>query len=119
LLQNVGGRIAQLLKAGIDSYFESSSVAESVSKSITKSTDTPPVPSANAIGTNSFAGGWSRVGESGPELLWLPPRAGVYPQRGTEQRSGDTHIWNVTVANDIDVQSLAYKVSQIQQRKRG
>jgi phage-related protein len=42
----------------------------------------------NASGTLSAAGGWSRVGERGPELVRLPAGSRVYPARQTERIEG-------------------------------
>ena len=42
----------------------------------------------NASGTLSAAGGWSKVGERGPELVRLPAGSRVYPARQTERMQG-------------------------------
>lgn len=42
----------------------------------------------NASGTLSAAGGWSKVGERGPELVRLPAGSRVYPAQQSERMAG-------------------------------
>lgn len=59
----------------------------------------------NAGGTDNWRGGWTRVGESGPETVYLPQGA----QIATAQESrggGDTFIFNVNADKLRDIQQL-------------
>lgn len=50
----------------------------------------------NAGGTDNWRGGWSWVGESGPELTWLPPQTQVLSRQASEDAvTGDTY--NITI----------------------
>lgn len=53
--------------------------------------------SANATGTSYFAGGWTTVGEHGPELLSLPAGSKILSNPVTHQVSGGSRPVYVTV----------------------
>ena len=54
----------------------------------------------NAAGTDNWRGGLSWVGENGPELMYLPPRAQVTSASESREVGGDTIIVNVS-ARDV------------------
>ena len=77
----------------------------------------------NAIGTNSWRGGMTWVGETGPELVSLPPRTRIFnPDESMALAGaggGDVYVTiNATVADSIDVQQMAYRVADILRRRR-
>ncbi|MDB5461382.1 MAG: hypothetical protein JWO72_3123 [Caulobacteraceae bacterium] len=50
----------------------------------------------NAQGTDNWRGGWSEVGEQGPEKVWMPPGSKVFSNAKSSQMGGQTVI-NVQV----------------------
>ena len=77
----------------------------------------------NAIGTSSWRGGMTWVGETGPELVSLPPRTRIFnPDESMALAGaggGDVYVTiNATVADSIDVQQMAYRVADILRRRR-
>lgn len=71
-----------------------------------------------ASGTNDWRGGWTIVGEQGPELVNLPRHSTVYPARQTEAMlagagGGDVQV-NIaaTVTQDIDVVQLTRQIAR-------
>lgn len=77
-----------------------------------------------ATGTRYWRGGVTMVGEHGPELVALPRGAAVYSAAQSRNllaaaASGGPSV-NVTahVYNDLDVQSLAYRVADVISRRR-
>lgn len=69
-------------------------------------------------------GGWSLVGERGAELVRLPRGSRVYPAGETAMalagaNGGDVHVHlgPVTINNDMDVEVLAYRVSEVIRRR--
>lgn len=117
---NIGGKIAKVLKQGIDEYFQSANIADSVGSAV-KSNSTTSVTSPNAIGTYNWRGGLTRVGETGMEVLDIPRGTRIYGSGETSAMGGGTTITNhfhVNVTNDVDVRKLAYQVTDIQNRQR-
>lgn len=122
-LKNVGGKIAQLIKKGIDDYFKDAALADSISSGVssTTSNNTPTIPGQNASGTSFWRGGLTWVGERGAELVNLPRGAQVFNNGQSMAMAGaggggDIHI-HATINTPIDVEKLAYRVSQIQQKR--
>lgn len=122
-LKNVGAKIAQLIKKGIDDYFKDAALADSISNSVSSTTSnaTPTIPGQNASGTSFWKGGLSWVGERGAELVNLPRGAQVFNNGQSMAMAGaggggDIHI-HATINTPIDVEKLAYRVSQIQQKR--
>lgn len=78
----------------------------------------------NAIGTSNWRGGMTWVGETGPELVALPRGSRIFSNSESQQmvaagNSGPAVvIQNVTVANGVDVEALAYRVASAVQRRR-
>ena len=125
-LENVGEKIAQILKTGIANGFKSADVAAMVNNGVntttTTTTTTPATTPGNATGTNFWRGGYSRIDERGGEIVDLPRGSRVYPRdlsvAMANSGGGDTHIHvNATVNSQLDIERIAYRVSQIQQRR--
>jgi hypothetical protein len=53
------------------------------------------VYSGNASGTHNWRGGWTWVGENGPELMRLP--RGTQIQTAQESRSSGGDVYNITI----------------------
>lgn len=66
-----------------------------------------------AEGTNFAPGGWSVVGERGPELVNLPRGSQVIPNNRTEQyfNGGNVNIAAVYVSSEGDIQTLAQQLA--------
>lgn len=72
---------------------------------------------ANANGTDNWAGGWSMVGEKGPEPVWMPPGSRVVSNAQSSQMGG--HTFNITLnAPGADAGSAANIQRQIAMLKR-
>lgn len=80
------------------------------------------LPGTNAVGTNFWGGGVSLVGETGPELVYMPRGSKVAHSGETRAllagAGGDVQV-NVyaTVANGIDVNALAYEIADVLRRR--
>jgi hypothetical protein len=75
-----------------------------------------------ATGTQFAPGGMAMVGERGPELVALPRGSRVYNAEQTARagQGGINVTINASVADGIDMESLAYRIaSMIQQKQRG
>lgn len=78
----------------------------------------PPAgqPGANAQGTSHWRGGWTWVGEQGPELVALPAASRIYPadtsRRMAADGAGVQVTVNANVAGDMDLHQLAYRVAE-------
>lgn len=74
---------------------------------------------ANALGTRSFAGGASLVGEHGPELVSLPAGANIFSANetramlsGAGSDGGITiNLSGMKIEHDLDLESLAYELA--------
>lgn len=80
-------------------------------------------PGVNATGTTSWRGGMTWVGEFGPELVSVPRNSQIYSAANSRQMvaagaGGGTTI-NIypTVNNGQDVESIAYRVRDILERR--
>jgi len=75
----------------------------------------------NAAGTSSFRGGWSLVGEEGPELMRLPRGTRIWDAQVTAgaMGGGGVTIEKVVINNGMDVADLGYRIEQAQRRRRG
>jgi hypothetical protein len=79
----------------------------------------------NAEGTPFWRGGLSWVGEEGPELINLPRGAQVFPSdvsremAGAGAGGGVQITVNATVANELDLHQLAYRLATEFERWRG
>lgn len=76
----------------------------------------------NAIGTNYWTGGMSLVGETGPELVYVPQGSRILNSKDTRMAltgAGESVQVNVyaTVANSIDINSLAYEIADVLRRR--
>jgi hypothetical protein len=85
-------------------------------------TNTPPTTAGNAIGTSSWRGGMTWVGETGPELVSLPPRTRIFnPAESMALAGGGGDVYvtvNATVSNAVDVEQLAYRVVDVIRKRR-
>jgi hypothetical protein len=77
---------------------------------------------SNAVGTPSFPGGWTKVGEFGPEMVRLPAGSKIYSANETQAMMGGQggsvlNMGPVYVANDVDIEALAYRVATINARR--
>lgn len=77
----------------------------------------------NAIGTSSWRGGMTWVGETGPELVSLPSRTRIFNPAESMALAGagggDVYVTvNATVSNAVDVEQLAYRVVDIIRKRR-
>jgi TP901 family phage tail tape measure protein len=122
-LKTVGGKIAKLLKLGIDEYFKDASIVDSVKNSLPSKPPVVPVKiPGNALGTAYWRGGLSWVGERGAELVNLPRGSQVFSNSQSMAMAGvgggDINVYiNATVDNRLDLESLAYTVAQKIQRR--
>jgi len=76
-----------------------------------------------AIGDSNWRGGITWVGETGPELVSLPARSRIYSNAESMAMAGaggNTFNVNVyaTVDNQIDVETMAYRVADVIRRRR-
>lgn len=71
-------------------------------------------PAANATGTSFFSGGWTTVGEHGPELVKLPTGSRVMSNSETRQAGGQgkyqINIEHMEVRNDGDIERIADEI---------
>ena len=49
----------------------------------------------NASGTDNFPGGWSWVGENGPERIWMPQGSRVFTAQESRSMGGD--VFYITI----------------------
>lgn len=77
------------------------------------SSGSPPL-AANATGTSFFRGGWTTVGEHGPELLNLPAGSKVMTNSETRQAGGQKSfqltIEHMEVRSDSDIERVADEI---------
>ena len=76
----------------------------------------------NAVGTNYWGGGVSLVGETGPELVYVPQGSRILNSKDTRMAlagSGESVQVNVyaTVANNLDINTLAYEIADVLRRR--
>ena len=78
----------------------------------------------NAAGTSNWRGGWTLVGEEGPELVNLPKHSAIYPADESQdmmaqgQASGGSVIVYATVANQQDIEVLTQRIAERLRRRR-
>ncbi len=80
-------------------------------------TTTPP---GNARGTPFWHGGYTVVGEEGPELVSLPRGSRVWDAGTTASMLGGgdgVTIQTVNINNGMDVEQLGYRLKQLQRRR--
>lgn len=83
-----------------------------------------PTPPNNAVGTSNWRGGLTRVGETGPETVWLPPHSRIFsPDESMQLAGGGEGISitiNATFTDALDINQLAHQVADIiSRRQRG
>lgn len=73
-----------------------------------------PAPAANATGTSFFRGGWTTVGEHGPELLNLPTGSRIMTNSESRQAGGQKkfqiNIEHMEVRSDRDIERIADEI---------
>lgn len=66
---------------------------------------------ANATGTSFFSGGWTTVGEHGPELMHLPTGSKIMTNSQSVQAGGNKqyhiNIEHMEVREESDIEKLA------------
>ena len=82
----------------------------------------PDIPGlgGNALGTNFWRGGFSWVGEAGPELVYLPRGSGVDSASDSRSRKDGGQgisIGAVYVQNEMDAYTMAYQLNDLQKRR--
>lgn len=60
----------------------------------------------NAGGTDNWRGGWTTVGEAGPELVSLPRGARVMTAQESREVGGDTFVFNIDAKNIQEINQL-------------
>jgi TP901 family phage tail tape measure protein len=71
------------------------------------------------LGTSYAHGGWTWVGEAGPELVRLPRGAEVVPNRQSEQMAAggvSVTVQQMNVRSDLDIYEIAYRVRDLIER---
>ena len=71
----------------------------------------------NAAGTDSWRGGWSWVGENGPELLRLPQGTQVMSNQASHSLGGDTYYITIDAKNIQEFEDII-RIVQTQRRRR-
>ena len=71
----------------------------------------------NAPGTDSWRGGWSWVGENGPELLRLPQGTQVMSNQASRSLGGDTYYITIDAKNIQEFEDII-RIVQTQRRRR-
>lgn len=74
-------------------------------------------PDTNATGTSYFSGGWTQVGEHGPELVNLPGGSKIFSNQTSSQmvsggRSVNVHIDHMEVRSEEDIDRVAEKLAK-------
>lgn len=73
-----------------------------------------PAPAANATGTSFFRGGWTTVGEHGPELLQLPTGSKILSNAETKQTGSgkgvQINIEHMEVRSEADIERVAEEI---------
>ncbi|MCB1715034.1 MAG: phage tail tape measure protein [Candidatus Competibacteraceae bacterium] len=121
-LKNFGERVLEYVfqgysEAAKEKNWPGATVGEAAAGAADTATGT-----GNAIGTRNWRGGLSWVGETGPELVALPRGSRIFSPNESMALAGGGGV-NVTVnvgtvANDVDIQRLAYQIADIVQRRR-
>lgn len=57
----------------------------------------PKYVSYNAAGTDNWKGGWTWVGEGGPEKVWLPQGSKIYSNEESREMAGGVNIGTVVI----------------------
>lgn len=71
---------------------------------------------AHATGTQYFSGGWTTVGEHGPELMNLPEGTKIFSNQESRTVQGDRHvsisIAHMEVRSDADIEAIAEELAK-------
>lgn len=72
--------------------------------------------SAHATGTSYFAGGWTTIGEHGPELMNLPSGTKILSNQESNNVRGNTavtvHVEHMEVRSDADIEAVAEELAK-------
>ena len=71
----------------------------------------------NASGDQNFGGGFTWVGENGPELAYLPQGTRIYSNQESRGMGGDTFNFNIEARSIKELNDLV-KMAQEERRKR-
>ena len=76
------------------------------------------VAGAFASGVDSAPGGWSWVGEQGPELMYVPRGASITPAAQSAKQAGGVtiNVSNMQVRSDQDIPRIAQELYNLQRR---
>jgi tape measure domain-containing protein len=118
-LNDVGASMADVVFAGFRAQAGTLPWGGTVPASRTPPPSTTAPVGKSAAGTAWWRGGWTWVGEQGPELLNVPRGASIVNARQAAELGGPVTV-NVyaTVDSRLDVESLAYRVANVVQRRR-
>lgn len=125
-LAKVGEKILELVFRGYLDEARKRNWAEGVNAkgdTTSTATDTATTTAGNAIGTRSWRGGMTWVGETGPELVSLPARSRIFNPSESMALAGagggDVYITNhFAINNEIDYEAAAYRIADIFRRRR-
>lgn len=94
--------IKETTKAAEEAVNRANTTAQKTANTLQKTTNTRTYKN-NAVGTDDFDGGYTWVGEAGPELVQLPSKSQIYSNQESKSMTGDTFIIeNITIpANTI------------------
>lgn len=71
----------------------------------------------NAIGDVDFAGGITRVGENGPETVYLPPHSRIDTAQETRLNEG-VNVYNISVERIDEVETLLQIIAHLKEERR-
>jgi hypothetical protein len=73
----------------------------------------------NAVGTPSWPGGWTTVGEFGPELVRLPAGSQIFDHRTSAEMAGGGPTINITahINQDLDWEELRWRLQDLVRRR--
>lgn len=72
------------------------------------------------LGSRYYPGGWSWVGEAGPELMYIPRGAAILPNRqsaGVGMGGVTVNVQNMTVREEADIWKLAEQIDIMRRRR--
>jgi hypothetical protein len=73
-----------------------------------------PPTGRNAAGTSNWRGGWSWVGEEGPELMRLPRGTAIKSNRDSQRMAGGGGpTYNITVNGAVDKMATARQIVEL------
>lgn len=80
----------------------------------------PKYVSYNAAGTDNWKGGWTWVGEGGPEKVWLPQGSKIYSNEESREMAGGVTIGTVVIEaskiRELNDMVRIFKGAQVEER---